>query len=158
MENKCSMSARNSSCPTGYCCAYDEFFRIIHYCKKLGAVGATCSTVKSDADCPCEPGLTCVPRVQGSTFVTIYGRCQARSVTTESTNTDNAQTSDRSGGGTDQGHVTHHGHVTHPGHVTRHGWFVIFLKSKIWNKDVSSKNEFNFSLLIAFLILKLLVG
>lgn len=113
------MSARNSSCPMGFCCAYDEFFRIIYYCKKLGAVGETCTTVTSDADCPCESGLTCVPSVQGSSFVTIYGRCQMRAVTTEAASTDSAQTTDHNGDGTN--HVHQNGHVTHPGHVTRHG-------------------------------------
>ncbi|XP_062607227.1 uncharacterized protein LOC134269019 [Saccostrea cucullata] len=76
MENNCSMSDRSASCPYGFCCAYDEFFRILYYCKKLGTVGKSCSTVSSDSDCPCEEGLTCVPTVHGSTFVTIYGHCQ----------------------------------------------------------------------------------
>ncbi|XP_061195839.1 uncharacterized protein LOC133204094 [Saccostrea echinata] len=89
MENKCSMSDRDASCPHGYCCAYDEFFRIIYYCKKLGAVGDSCSTVASDADCPCEEGLTCVPTVQGSTFVTIYGHCQKPAASTNAGTTNN---------------------------------------------------------------------
>ncbi|XP_052710065.1 uncharacterized protein LOC128184567 [Crassostrea angulata] len=103
MENKCSMAARDTSCPTGYCCAYDEFFRIIYYCKKLGAINESCSTVASDADCPCEPGLTCVPTVQGSSFVTIYGRCKPVGMTTEEA-------------GTTEAEHTNHGH-----HVTKHG-------------------------------------
>nr|XP_022294161.1 uncharacterized protein LOC111104475 [Crassostrea virginica] len=105
MENKCSMAARDTSCPTGYCCAYDEFFRIIYYCKKLGAVNDSCSTVASDADCPCEPGLTCVPTVHGGSFVTIYGRCQAVDSSTD------GGTETTEGGHTPnpQSHVTHHG-------------------------------------------------
>ncbi|XP_061195947.1 uncharacterized protein LOC133204219 [Saccostrea echinata] len=123
MENKCSMAARNSSCPAGYCCAYDEFFRIIYYCKKLGAVGESCSTVSSDADCPCEPGLACVPTVQGSSFVTIYGRCQVKSQpTTAAMTTDGPVTSDGAvttysptGNPTDnKGHNSPH--VTHKPH------------------------------------------
>ena len=75
MEGKCTMRDREGSCPDGFCCAYDEFFRSIRYCKKYGVLGKSCSTVPSDQDCSCGKGLMCQPFTQSSMFVSIYGRC-----------------------------------------------------------------------------------
>uniref|UniRef100_A0A194APQ9 Uncharacterized protein n=1 Tax=Pinctada fucata TaxID=50426 RepID=A0A194APQ9_PINFU len=75
MEGKCNMNDRHGSCPDGFCCAYDEFFRSIRYCKKYGILNKSCSTVESDQDCRCGDGLICRPFTSGGAFVSIYGRC-----------------------------------------------------------------------------------
>ncbi|KAK3096825.1 hypothetical protein FSP39_003710 [Pinctada imbricata] len=71
---------RLSSCPDGFCCARDQFLASYIYCKRLGTLNHPCTTITSQAHCPCGSGLHCVPNVVKGSYTSVYGTCQNYSI------------------------------------------------------------------------------
>ncbi|CAC5423134.1 unnamed protein product [Mytilus coruscus] len=71
----CDLSHRDTSCPTLYCCARDDFILEDILCKPYGRLNDRCTTVHSEEDCPCLKGLYCKTDLTSQSFTSVYGHC-----------------------------------------------------------------------------------